>query len=239
MAQGFSPSSHGPSQWFWPGLACPGFGPGFSLPKPEPDEAKPKPWFPGQAKPAQHYSEFVFSALALLTAVSAIPANVVHDGGASGVELTVRDDSLPALVYTGQIVALFGDVRNVTYAGNILLSPVAIQTVLTVLTAAVPPCTAAWKTSPPLTEPQQMAVVGFSQAIAQQTNDTYGYLLQDSFRAAENIADLYASLNQNFAAMAAATVIKVTISDLSVQYAVFTNQTRGTLEKIIKLMSKQ
>ncbi|KAJ6470545.1 hypothetical protein DFH09DRAFT_1110878 [Mycena vulgaris] len=40
-----------------PGLAWlgPGFGPGLRNPKPEPDEAKPKPWFPGQAKPAKHY----------------------------------------------------------------------------------------------------------------------------------------------------------------------------------------
>ncbi|KAJ7497914.1 hypothetical protein B0H11DRAFT_1909890 [Mycena galericulata] len=31
-----------------------GPGPGFRYLKPEPDEAKPKPWFPSQAKPAHH-----------------------------------------------------------------------------------------------------------------------------------------------------------------------------------------
>jgi hypothetical protein len=32
-------------------LASPGFGSGLAFSKPEPDEAKPKPWLPGQAKP--------------------------------------------------------------------------------------------------------------------------------------------------------------------------------------------
>ncbi|KAJ6548073.1 hypothetical protein B0H10DRAFT_1969362 [Mycena sp. CBHHK59/15] len=38
-----------------PGLGwlAPGFGPGLGFPKPKPDEAKPKPWFLGQAKPAK------------------------------------------------------------------------------------------------------------------------------------------------------------------------------------------
>ncbi|KAJ6543241.1 hypothetical protein DFH09DRAFT_1088937 [Mycena vulgaris] len=31
-----------------------GPGSGFKNSKPEPDQAKPKPWFPGQAKPAKH-----------------------------------------------------------------------------------------------------------------------------------------------------------------------------------------
>ncbi|KAJ6563027.1 hypothetical protein DFH09DRAFT_1082524 [Mycena vulgaris] len=33
-----------------------GSGSGLRFFKPKPDEAKPKPWFPGQAKPANHYS---------------------------------------------------------------------------------------------------------------------------------------------------------------------------------------
>ncbi|KAJ7022823.1 hypothetical protein C8F04DRAFT_1194097 [Mycena alexandri] len=41
-----------------PGLASQayGFGPGFNVNEPKPGQAKPKPWFPGQAKPAHHYA---------------------------------------------------------------------------------------------------------------------------------------------------------------------------------------
>ncbi|KAJ7724117.1 hypothetical protein B0H16DRAFT_1472555 [Mycena metata] len=39
-----------------PGLASQayGFGSGFNVNEPKPGQAKPKPWFPGQAKPAHH-----------------------------------------------------------------------------------------------------------------------------------------------------------------------------------------
>ncbi|KAJ7503968.1 hypothetical protein B0H11DRAFT_2187491 [Mycena galericulata] len=46
-----------------PGQArIPGPGPGLGFLKPKPDEARPEPWFPGQAKPAHHYVTVTGSA---------------------------------------------------------------------------------------------------------------------------------------------------------------------------------
>ncbi|KAJ6514092.1 glycoside hydrolase [Mycena vulgaris] len=62
LPQGQYILTHAPvAPWFSPatgsGLAwlAAGFGPGLENAEPEPDKAKPKPWLPGQAKPAKHY----------------------------------------------------------------------------------------------------------------------------------------------------------------------------------------
>jgi hypothetical protein len=54
-----------------PGLAwlAPGLGLGLGFQKPKSDEAKPKPWFPGQAKPAQHYTYPYLGQLAVFSHV--------------------------------------------------------------------------------------------------------------------------------------------------------------------------